>query len=837
MGDTSYSEAINKNAPSQGADLLRARAQNGKLIVEKLADWLKDYVQLQKRHSAEIERFLAKHVVDEQELGTLAEPWQRIAFLVAEQCRLTSDSARRVQIEAERPIRENAYYNRAESAIAELARCSSDKSYGASSASAGNPFTQIQKLDFARLENIKNSLLRFATVEVDRAQSQMAAAERAMQAWLVYDPQDDLASFIAQIVSGVAPLVSASNKSVPQPVGSRQVSQASQSTVRRRASRVFLGASLSSNSESQAPTVKSPSSNLRSKVGSIFGRKKRSQLPVRGEGGGGAGNDSGDRSNPLTLPPDFGPRQHSQLSLRTQSTASSQLDLYAPSSPRRPEQPKPPLSAASDASNIYEYNKVTNSMPPQAGPQIASQGVTLAAPLAAPKGPPEGSNSFTGEFPSTFSSEIAPLTPTKARQSKSLRSSSPIKQEDYFGDTTANSHEAPAPPPARSVYRQNSLNRNSSVASANRAGSQGSASRDARVNSHVFSSLPPATESERNSIVQDPEAYLPSDKLGPLPTIPATPHAPESGSPEQFWTPAAKFPTQFSSFSHIAMNSQAGIGAYEQANTSLASLTSARVPILPPLPSVEGLVAAAVEHIEAEYEGEVLVRSSVRGQALAQINGVAPAVPSLVLGILLAEPHAQLVPNALLKQTSSLSFDVPVEAFSAPHELLQYTSESAVGRVPLKVTPVWRFDSTTVRLVLSFQLSDLYVGGDEVEIVDLSISVSIRGSAKAHAAQSKPVATFSREKQRVTWRLSAPQIVRRSSPATKLLCQFVTDHAGAEPGPIELKARMPVTTHSVLQLRTLGALGDWVAVPTAVATDFRQSADQGLPPSIAQTVK
>ena len=241
-------------------------------------------------------------------------------------------------------------------------------------------------------------------------------------------------------------------------------------------------------------------------------------------------------------------------------------------------------------------------------------------------------------------------------------------------------------------------------------------------------------------------------------------------------------------------------------------------------------MASAIEHIYAKYTGDELVSSGVEGEAIAQIRGQSHDVTDdhIVLGILLADGNARLTPSSFLRQTSSLSFEVPYASYLAQQELVQYHSDTAIGRVPLKITPQWRFDAKTVRLVLSLQLSELYVGCDPVEIEDLVIAVTLGtspsspGAPRAQSAQSKPVATFSREKQRVTWRFNTPQVLSHGGPATKLLCQFVTDGPVSTPGSIELKARVPQVSNSLLQLRTLSASGEWVSVPTSVSSDVHQ---------------
>lgn len=894
MGD-SYAASLRQKPPTESANLLRTHWSAGKSASDRIAQWIHGYSQLQRRHAAELESFLGKHVLSEEVLETLSEPWQRLAAMILEQARLTNEAARRAEIEGSQGLRRLPSQTDIDSILLRVSQGNLEATEA------------FQKNDIARLNTVKSCLTSFASIEADRAQAFAKATEDPVRAWINYDPNDGVQAFVAQIISGVASTntessdrargVSTSTHGTQSSVFSGASRQSSQATVQRKSS--FVG------KDKDEP--KSPGSSLRSRMGSIFGRRKNKQKNT-GTPLTPLGSDNG--SAPRTAPPDFGPRHHSFASTHSNMSSpvpslrqSRQRDSEEPPSPTRnglssqpltPTKVSKPRASSPLRSSSPLRQQVQPEAPKQPAQQPSQQHVSQSVPQSSQQSAPqptypvvpqavpqpnalpqqEPSSPFQAPVPQVFqpaplSQRGTPEAPQQVPRQVSPQQVAPqqipqqIPQQQapvqpvpqaLQPQPTQHTGDAPIPPPARhSLHRVSSLSRTPSSASQARNPSN---YRDSRVGSQIFSSLPvahhdpnrdsfggmlPAQNTgapispvspvspispvnphqgipSEQSAQSSPLARETDDSLGPLP-VPNTPHnvnlgqpgpAATPGSPEQFWTPAQKFTPQFPSFEH--------------ANSSIASLGS-RVsgPVFPELPSTTGLVAAAVEHIEAEYESDQVVSSSIHGEAVARINGP-PLADSVVLGILLADPNARLTPSNLLKQTSHISFDVPYSTYSSNpngQDLVQYTADSATGRIPIKLTPIWRFEASTVRLVLSYQLSELYVGGgDEVEIKDLVITVSIAGAARAHAAQSKPVATFSREKQRVTWRFTQPQILRRGQPATKLLCQFVTDGNKASPGRIELKTRVSNVQNSVLQLRTLSPQGEWVAVPTVVGGEI-----------------
>ena len=867
---TSYSSALRDNNPSNGSDIIRARILGSKRTAKRLADWVHDYAQLRSRQSAELERFLSRHVLNDEELGTLSHPWQSVAGYVLKVASSSDSGSGRLKAEVEKQLREIAQWTEVDSVFNQL-----QSSHAILDSSLVDNFESI---DLARLDKLKMALARFATIETDISQSAGEGCQSALQAWIGFTPEEDVNAFAAQIISGVAATAPVAASEGPRSYTSandhnssnaRSASGASESTVasrvtrasdttqksvRRKSSLLFLSG------DSKQKSDKSEKSSLKSKVGSIFGRKKNKNPSSNSNSLATIDDDSNysgtSSSQPHTQPADFGlVRRPSIQSIHSHNSHASSLrqprnramddDVYGSNSPFRSNN-SPMQRARVGNMNTGTINSVPKfndagaprlsspvSSPPVLQQNTLSQSATgsstfiLLNPLIpnnvkpkAPKQPnaspfplPMGLNP-----PNTFNEHgIAAVT------SQGTGPTEPMTR-DVTGASIASS-EAPTPPPAR----QNSVRNSIQGAPIPRPASQTTmtqSQRQQRVASHLFANLNPAHETNRDSVVhsgpiggfaENPGQENPSkepetqDTLGSLRSSGANASNQSApGSPDQFWTPAQRFPSQFPS-----INPQSQLPT--TATPSTTSLSGPQA-AYPPVPEGSGLVAVSIETVEAEYNGDALVKSSVSGRASAVFNGTLPT-GNVPLGLLLADQGAKLTPCPLLKQTTPLSYEVPPASYGHLQELCTYNVENGMARVPIKLVPLWRIDQRTVRLVLSYQLSDLYVGGDSATIQNLVISVTIGGTTRAISAQSKPVATFSKEKQRITWRLPAEQKLERGVVAGKLLCQFTTEGEGASPGPIELRARVIDVTNSLLQLRTLSPEGEWVSVPTNVVSD------------------
>ena len=111
--------------------------------------------------------------------------------------------------------------------------------------------------------------------------------------------------------------------------------------------------------------------------------------------------------------------------------------------------------------------------------------------------------------------------------------------------------------------------------------------------------------------------------------------------------------------------------------------------------------------------------------------------------------------------------------------------------------------------MLSYSLPESYPH-ESVILHNMVVAVMVTGG-QATSAQSKPMATFSKEKQRVTWRFSEPLELRRGQ-VQRLLCQFTTLSAAHEaPGGIEVRFSSTTTPPSVRL--DLDRNGKYVAVP------------------------
>ncbi|AAS52538.1 AEL147Wp [Eremothecium gossypii ATCC 10895] len=108
---------------------------------------------------------------------------------------------------------------------------------------------------------------------------------------------------------------------------------------------------------------------------------------------------------------------------------------------------------------------------------------------------------------------------------------------------------------------------------------------------------------------------------------------------------------------------------------------------------------------------------------------------------------------------------------------LKYSLKSPL--VPIAIHPVWRFEQTQASVMLTLKIfSGLPPAVQELVLEDLIVSVAIDNTV-AKSALSKPQGSFSKEKRRITWRFKEPLVLRRDNEE-RLVARFLTEGVAQE---------------------------------------------------------
>lgn len=107
--------------------------------------------------------------------------------------------------------------------------------------------------------------------------------------------------------------------------------------------------------------------------------------------------------------------------------------------------------------------------------------------------------------------------------------------------------------------------------------------------------------------------------------------------------------------------------------------------------------------------------------------------------------------------------------------------------LPLLMTPAYKIEPAQSMVIVSYSLNPNFVipdGRDSITFHNVMIALTLDG-ARASGCQSKPVGTFSREKNLVFWQLGDITLSAGAAPE-KLLARFATD-SEAKGGSVEAR--------------------------------------------------
>ncbi|PRT55542.1 SYP1 [Wickerhamiella sorbophila] len=800
-----YSAALSGHIPGTATDLLRHRINTGRKTTDNIVDWMEHFAQVNEAYAQEMERMLRRISIPDTDLGTLATAWNGCASMAVEIARLSSMLGSRVRVEVKQPLVDflASGWTPAESAL-KGASLSNDRVNE-------EKVDSIQRADLARLVTIKESLLKFQTLVADEGQALSKASEKGLRELLAFEPQEDIESYIAQIVAGAA---------VAEPERTRATSSATTShTSRRQASLQSLRSNQSTNED--APKH----SGIRAKVGSLFGRRKHknNNLELRRAASINSSFQEGaeyepepTRSRTSSVPQQSHTDPLPVNNRRNTDIRSGPASEPSTSNGRVPPPAPPPQRVNQSASHLPPNHAVPlhlhqqmqapppSQSPPfdspfhypgQEAPKAASQEDLVGVSVS---GPPS-SNRRRRDIQSAL------FTGVEATQRESMvlnpKVSTPLNgspdQEEFFT-------------PAQQFQPTFESQRTT-----------GNVFHPVMEESPSMMQSSPVFTSAAASINTAAALHAVPEPSKPAPAQQPFQSAPPAGAPSE--APAQPVATGATaadiSTTSVASFDQDGMGHAPNFSRTGSTRRSAGLQRAftgdvtsshPALPTVQGLVVTVKETLTAKIVDGTISEVHISGE----INGACNGAPVRTVVRLDGSENAQtLVPNApYLNPTNQGLYEVDTSMFAGQTVTLAKYTGQLPEKVPIIFTPAWRNSENQARLMLSYSLPESYPH-DSVTIDNLVVAVMVTGG-HATSAQSKPIATFSQEKQRVTWRFAGPVQLKRGQ-VERLLCQLATESRAEEaPGGIEVRFSVTNSDPALRSLQQNPSSGEWTAVPS-----------------------
>lgn len=234
----------------------------------------------------------------------------------------------------------------------------------------------------------------------------------------------------------------------------------------------------------------------------------------------------------------------------------------------------------------------------------------------------------------------------------------------------------------------------------------------------------------------------------------------------------------------------AGDGHSIRSGRSLAS-TGSQAHRHPDL-SETGLNSSTIESVSARFENGQLQSSSVTGEIALAYNPPDFSTPFGTDTIRLDNFASleKIAPNpAFINPIADKDgeYTVNLASIAKTQVAFKYQTAGGVQNAPLHITLASKIEPTQSSIIVSYSLSPsfrLSTGQDTVTLSNVVLALTLDG-ARATSCLSKPVGTFSREKNLIFWTLGDVTLSTGGAPQ-KLLARFVTE-SEAKSGSVEAR--------------------------------------------------
>lgn len=117
---------------------------------------------------------------------------------------------------------------------------------------------------------------------------------------------------------------------------------------------------------------------------------------------------------------------------------------------------------------------------------------------------------------------------------------------------------------------------------------------------------------------------------------------------------------------------------------------------------------------------------------------------------------------------------------------IKYLMDVAPENVPLLLKQVWKFEQHQASLIIKVSLNPEF--GESLSLQNLMISASLDKSVESTLASSKPEGSFNKDMNRITWRYTQPVAFDSEQPELKFIARIMTKGVAKEaPSGVKVK--------------------------------------------------
>ncbi|EMC95592.1 hypothetical protein BAUCODRAFT_148488 [Baudoinia panamericana UAMH 10762] len=834
-----YPRMLPQLQPGQAVDVLNDRVRQIDRLNVSLADWLQERRRLEEQYSAGLRRLAQRHIND-VDLGIFSVPWATLTGAADTMSDSHSALAAKIEMDVEQPLRNFASSNREMQAMstmqgnlgamakevdkarqkAEKVQHKGDRAEAGRVANASSDvenaqtqwesqapyvFENLQALDEARLNHLRDAMTQFQTHEVDLVQKSQSTAEHCLNVLLSLQTEDEIKTFALKAVSGRPRADRSQRASIAQAPPSRA----------------------GTSSTNLTPTISQPDDDsLRS--GSVQEEKKKSRfggLKRLGTITGGKKRESKmvpSNLAPTAESPERKPKSSPFNPLggrfgRNRDNANLEPTVDAASSRERPFSPQRIGSEALDVPRVAAEPVSPSPLDRvREAPQTNGTAATFggAPQLAIPNGshqvdladlePPKPSQPQPQPIPEMagdsegYSLPPQTLDPISQAQAEAAAAggeqatptynvnirSTPIEDEghDSAAALAVVANKLQAPPPVLSKTGTVRGRRNRPVSSFG----------DALQETPVAESSEAASEQSRDiafpspqaPAVQSPGVASSSQLLGSMPGGSAaagtfSPFALGMGGQQPF-RPVSAIVEQ-----HTGDTGSIRSG---KSLTSTGSQSTRHPELHHP-----GLNSSIVETVNARFENGKLLTSSLIGEIALAYNPADFTSPfgSETIRLENFSSLEKVAPNpAFITPASGREgeYAVNLSGIAKTQVAFKYQirADDAGANAPLLVTPAFKIEPNQTSVIISYSLNPGFNlhSRETLTLSNVMLALTLEG-AKATTCLSKPVGVFSRERNSIVFQLGEVTLRPGAAPE-KLLARFATE-SEAKGGSVEAR--------------------------------------------------
>lgn len=658
----------------------------------------------------------------------------------------------------------------------------------------------LQALDEQRCNHLRDVLTQFGTHEVDQSDRLRAAANDVLATILEADTASEIDNFANRVTGGRARAdrrtpVERTNTASRQSTSTNVPARQSTSTTNQPPSTADSAlqpptsfAQMEDNRSNHSLQEEKSESKLRSRIGTVFGRRRQSVH-------GGFGQLSpGKERGPFQRTSSSHGRLSPQASSSNIGNSTGRLDALE-ESPDTPGLPRTDTAATTNGANGTGTGSGTHAN--------LFNGATAEEIFDAPPPP--------GPPPSHLAKQSEPA---KDQDGFTIRPAAddPISQAQREAATEAGEdHDQP--------FKLNI--QNSPIVEEDPDASKAAL---ANVASSLSTLGPPARRTGtvrgrrdvRNTIYAPLSVPNPTaDSLG---TPESTQHLPPSPALQGGNSSMSSRPSAIHTLaSEASVTGTSDTGSIRSA-TSLGSLLHGKHPEL----TAPGLNSSIIETVSASFEDGALKSVKINGEVAFAYNGdgmVSESKPQLGMGhgvyadIRTARetirindfPSLDAIgPNRIFVSSTPAADEftldiahipakIPTPGFTYRLHAEDPTSDLA-SHCPLIIHPAWKPTGDKLGLVLQYKLNPSFLNNTEpVQLKGVTFMATYEG-ARASGVQTKPTGTHLKEKHLIYWRLGDVTL-QPGSDWQKIICRIIGAEKG-EPQPGNIEARWEYATTS-----------------------------------------